>query len=90
VVHDGASAISEAYRLRPEVVILDIGLPTMDGYQVARRLRTHVGLASSLLVAVTGYAQERDRIHAQQAGFNHHFAKPLDIGRLAAVLNNMG
>jgi CheY-like chemotaxis protein len=89
LTHDGASAIAYAARLRPDVVILDIGLPAMNGYQVARRLRSDVGLTSSLLVAVTGYAQERDRISAREAGFDHHFAKPLDVSRLAAVLSSV-
>lgn len=89
IAHDGASAIIEASRLRPEVVILDIGLPTMNGYQVAQRLRSDVGLTSSLLIALTGYAQECDRVSAEKAGFDHHFAKPLDIRKLAAVLDGM-
>jgi CheY-like chemotaxis protein/nitrogen-specific signal transduction histidine kinase len=89
IAHDGGSAINEAARLRPDAIILDIGLPTMNGYQVARRLRSDVGLTSSLLVAVTGYAQERDRLSAQAAGFDHHFAKPLDVNKLAELLNNM-
>jgi CheY-like chemotaxis protein/anti-sigma regulatory factor (Ser/Thr protein kinase) len=89
IAHDGACAIDEAARLRPDVVILDIGLPTMNGYQVAQLLRSKVGLTSSLLVAVTGYAQERDRASAQAAGFDHHFAKPLDVNKLAAILNNV-
>lgn len=89
ISHDGGAAISEAAQFRPEVVILDIGLPTMDGYEVAQRLRSDVGLTSSLLVALTGYAQERDRIVAQAAGFDHHFAKPLDFNKLVSVLNSM-
>ena len=89
VSYDGAAALDEAARLRPEVVILDIGMPGMSGYQVARKLRSEVGLTSSLLVAVTGYAQEQDRFFTETAGFDHHFAKPLDITRLATVLNSM-
>lgn len=87
VAHDGASAIAQAFRMRPEVVILDIGMPSMDGYQVARCLRMEVGLNSSLLIAVTGYAQEHDRISAKNAGFDHHFAKPVDIGKLTEILH---
>ncbi|MDB5771180.1 MAG: hybrid sensor histidine kinase/response regulator [Burkholderia sp.] len=89
ITHDGLSAIDKAARLRPDAIILDIGLPNMNGYQVAQRLRSDIGLTSSLLVAVTGYAQERDRVSAQAAGFDHHFAKPLDVNKLAAILNNM-
>ncbi|WP_292934844.1 ATP-binding protein [Noviherbaspirillum sp.] len=86
VANDGLSAIDKAEKLRPDVVILDIGMPAMDGYQVAQYLRTKGGLTSSLLIAVTGYAQERDRISAQKAGFDHHFAKPLDISKLTEIL----
>lgn len=88
VAHDGPRAIKEAARVRPEVVILDIGMPTMDGYQVAQCLRMELELTSSLLVAVTGYAQERDRVSAEKAGFDYHFAKPLDIEKLATVLSS--
>jgi PAS domain S-box-containing protein len=87
LAHDGASAIRTAAQLQPDVVILDIGMPALNGYQVAQRLRADVGLNSSLLLAVTGYAQERDRVAARAAGFDHHFAKPLDIRRLQAILN---
>lgn len=89
VVHDGMSAIDEAARFHPEVVVLDIGMPSMDGYQVAHCLRSEVGLDSSLLIAVTGYAQERDRVSARLAGFDHHFAKPLDIDRLTELLSRI-
>lgn len=89
IAHDGASAISEALRLRPEAVILDIGLPAMNGYEVAQRLRLDVGLNTSLLVALTGYAEESDRISAEKAGFDHYFAKPLDINKLVTVLDNL-
>lgn len=89
IAHDGASAISEALRLRPEAVILDIGLPAMNGYEVAQRLRLDVGLNASLLVALTGYAEDSDRISAEKAGFDHYFAKPLDINKLVTVLDNL-
>ncbi|HYX24028.1 MAG TPA: response regulator, partial [Thermoanaerobaculia bacterium] len=61
--------LDEAASFRPEVVFLDIGLPRMDGYEVARRLREEVGLQEVLLVAVTGYGQEEDRRRAEEAGF---------------------
>jgi CheY-like chemotaxis protein len=86
VAYDGKSALDAASRIRPATVILDIGMPGMNGYQVARRLRTEVGLVSSMLIAVSGYTQESDRQAAQAAGFDHHFAKPLDIPRLTALL----
>ncbi|HYD96129.1 MAG TPA: ATP-binding protein [Noviherbaspirillum sp.] len=86
VATNGKSALLAAARLQPDVVILDIGLPDLDGYQVAQRLRSEIGLTSALLLAVTGYAQERDRVTARHAGFDHHFAKPLDIRRLEQLL----
>lgn len=87
VVHDGLTALRLARMTRPEVVILDIGMPLMDGYRVAEHLRSDVGLTSSVLIAVTGYAQERDRLTAKNAGFDHHFAKPIDMDKLVALLN---
>ena len=78
VVHDGLEAIDAAREQRPEVVLLDIGLPGLDGYQVARRLREDVGLESSLLVAMTGYGQPEDRRRSREAGIHHHFVKPVE------------
>ncbi len=78
VVHDGLQALDAARELRPEVVLLDIGLPGLDGYQVARRLREDIGLDSSLLVAMTGYGQPEDRRRSREAGIHHHFVKPVE------------
>ena len=78
VVHDGLEALDAASESRPEVVLLDIGLPGLDGYQVARRLREDVGLDSSLLVAMTGYGQPEDRRRSREAGIHHHFVKPVE------------
>ncbi|NEX61890.1 response regulator [Noviherbaspirillum galbum] len=90
VTFDGATAVQTAGKLRPDVVILDIGMPRMNGYEVARSLRSDAGLAHTILVAVTGYAQEKDRSRAQESGFDYHFAKPIDIPRLVDVLNRAG
>ncbi|HEY0848112.1 MAG TPA: response regulator [Noviherbaspirillum sp.] len=79
-------AIGHALQTRPEVV-LDIGMPSMNGYRVARHLRAKIGLTSSVLTAVTGTAQERDRVTAKRAGFDHHFLKPIDMHMLVALLN---
>jgi CheY-like chemotaxis protein len=87
IAHDGKSALQKASCLQPEIVILDIGMPGMNGYQVAQLLRSEVGLTSAVLIAVSGFVQESDRIAAQAASFDHHFAKPIDIPRLIAVLN---
>jgi two-component system CheB/CheR fusion protein len=78
VVHDGLEALDVASESRPEVVLLDIGLPGLDGYQVARRLREDVGLHTSLLVAMTGYGQPEDRRRSREAGIHHHFVKPVE------------
>jgi len=73
---DGPSGIAAARRLLPEVILCDIGLPGMDGYEVARTLRADPGLRQARLVALTGYALPEDRRRAQEAGFDHHVAKP--------------
>jgi PAS domain S-box-containing protein len=78
VVHDGLQALDAARGRRPEVVLLDIGLPGLDGYQVARRLRDDLGLDSALLVAMTGYGQPEDRRRSREAGIHHHFVKPVE------------
>lgn len=90
IAHDGKSALQKASCVQPEIVILDIGMPGMNGLEVAQLLRSEVGLTSAVLIAVSGFAQESDRIAAQAASFDHHFAKPIDIPRLIAVLNRGG
>ncbi|TAK86408.1 MAG: PAS domain-containing hybrid sensor histidine kinase/response regulator [Betaproteobacteria bacterium] len=75
-VYDGPSALEAAERREPDIVVLDIGLPGMDGYEVARRLRARFHRLP--LIAVTGYGQDSDRKRSAQAGFNHHFTKPVD------------
>ncbi len=76
--HDGPAALEAAEAFRPEVIFLDIGLPRMDGYEVARRLRAQPGSAGVLLVALTGYGQEEDRRRTEEAGFDAHLVKPAD------------
>jgi CheY-like chemotaxis protein len=68
------------------VVLLDIGLPRLDGYEVARRLRSEPAPGRPLLVALTGYGREDDRRQAQEAGFDHHLVKPADLEELHALL----
>jgi len=75
---DGREALSVAEHFSPEVVVLDIGLPILDGYEVAARLRTMDGTRGALLLALTGYGQQEDRERAEAAGFDHHFVKPAD------------
>ena len=78
VVHDGCAALDAAREQQPEVVLLDIGLPGLDGYQVARRLREEVGLDHVLLVAMTGYGQPEDRRRSARPASNDHFVKPVE------------
>ena len=74
--------------IRPDIAILDIGLPVMDGYDLATALRRLPGLADLQLIAVTGYGQEIDRQRTTRAGFRHHLTKPVDISTLERALNS--
>ena len=85
--HDGSTALKSAQQWPPEVVLLDIGLPRMDGYEAARRLRTLPGREDVLLVAMTGYGQEEDRNRSREAGFDFHLVKPVDLTELQRVLS---
>ncbi len=84
--HDGPAALEKAGSFHPEVVLLDIGLPGLDGYQVASRLRQRRRTARALLVAVTGYGQEEDQRLSREAGFDHHLTKPVDLPVIYALL----
>jgi CheY-like chemotaxis protein len=86
MAHDGPTALAIAAGYRPEVVLLDLGLPVMDGYEVARRLRQEAGLGEVRLVALTGYGQEEDRRRASEAGFDHHLVKPVELGAIQELL----
>jgi PAS domain S-box-containing protein len=86
LAHDGAAAVEVARAQRPDVVVLDIGLPKLDGYAVARELRRLPGLAGVLLIAATGYGQDEDRRRAREAGFDYHLVKPVDPGVLSRLL----
>ena len=83
----GAQGLALLRETRPDVVLIDVGLPDMDGYALARRVRAEPGGDRPLLVAVTGYASNDDRARAHEAGFNHHFSKPVDFVALSALLN---
>ena len=84
--HDGTAAIDVAARLVPDLVLLDIGLPGLDGYEVARRLRGRMG-RKPMLVAVTGYGQDDDRMRSREAGFDRHLVKPVDERTLAEIVH---
>ncbi|APV48350.1 hypothetical protein BWI17_00800 [Betaproteobacteria bacterium GR16-43] len=83
---DGFAALEIAPSFRPDVALVDIGLPGMDGFEIARRMRQLECGRHCLLVAVTGYGQERDRLKALEAGFDHHLVKPVNIQVLAGVI----
>ncbi len=91
VAHDGPSALELSARFRPDVALLDIGLPVMDGYELAQKLREQLvdsGQVPELrLMAVTGYGQETDRARTAAAGFHEHLVKPIDLSRLARALD---
>ncbi|WP_075795382.1 PAS domain-containing protein [Massilia putida] len=86
VEHDSHRALERARHQRPDVALLDIGLPDMDGNELARRLRADAQTGAIVLVAVTGYGQEQDRRAAFEAGFDHHLVKPVDMDELAGLL----
>jgi signal transduction histidine kinase/ActR/RegA family two-component response regulator len=77
-VVDGAQAVAISQVFAPQVAVVDIGLPGMNGYEVARRLRHQDAAPPALLIALTGYGQKEDRVRSQEAGFHHHFVKPAD------------
>jgi signal transduction histidine kinase/PAS domain-containing protein len=86
VYEDASTTLRAPEVAGTEVFILDIGLPDMTGYELARRLRRQGGHAGAVFVALTGYGQERDRELSRQAGFDHHLVKPVDIAKLAQIL----
>jgi CheY-like chemotaxis protein len=87
VAGSGREGIDLIEGCRPDVALVDIGLPDIDGYEVARRLRAGPVAQSVRLVAVTGRADDQDRRDALAAGFDDHLVKPVDLARLAALLN---
>jgi PAS domain S-box-containing protein len=88
ICHDPLTALDMVDRLTPEICILDIGLPEMDGNELAKRIRTKPTMTAAILIALTGYAEESDRIKSLKAGFNFHLAKPVDIDKLLEITNH--
>jgi signal transduction histidine kinase/DNA-binding response OmpR family regulator len=86
VAHDGPSAIALAQEIEPDVVLLDIGLPGMNGYEVAKQLRAIPSIEKALLIAVTGYGQDSDRQRTHEAGFDHHLVKPVKPDHLLELI----
>ena len=89
VAADGPQGVKQALSLKPEIAIVDIGLPSMDGYEVARRVRAELG-TDIRLVALTGYGRPEDQHRITRAGFDAHLTKPVDLADLAAVLAPAG
>ena len=89
VEHEPLRALERARRVAPDVCLLDIGLPGIDGHELARRLRAQPETAASVLVAITGYGQQQDRDEAFAAGFQHHVVKPVDFDALARLLDSV-
>jgi len=87
--HDGTAALVALDEFRPSAILLDIGMPGMDGYEVAQRVRQHPYGRDVILVALTGFGQERDRQLAVEAGFDHHLVKPLDFQALRELLTRL-
>ena len=90
IEHDSLRALDRARSVAPDVCLLDIGLPEIDGLELARRLRAQPETADAVLVAVTGYGQEQDREQAFAAGFQHHLVKPVDVETLVKLLEGVG
>ena len=86
--HDGPSALEVAAEFLPQVGLLDIGLPVMDGYELAERMRASPALCNLRLIAVTGYGQDSDRARALEAGFTAHLAKPVPIETLVRLVDS--
>jgi CheY-like chemotaxis protein len=84
--YDGADAVAKTVEFQPQVILLDIGLPRLSGYEACRRIRQQPGGKDLVIIAQTGWGQEQDRQHTHQAGFDHHLVKPVDLRSLMNLL----
>jgi CheY-like chemotaxis protein len=89
IAHDGPEALKAAAEFEPDLALLDIGLPVMDGYELAHRLHDDPGLRRVPLIAVTGYGQPSDRRRSEAAGFDAHLVKPVDIERVGSLIRQL-
>jgi CheY-like chemotaxis protein len=89
VAHDGVAGLAIAQEWHPDVGFLDIGMPKLNGYDLARRLRASAGTSAMALVAITGWGQEKDRRDAVSAGFDHHLVKPAEPDRILEILGKV-
>jgi CheY-like chemotaxis protein len=90
IAHDGSEALAAAETFAPEFAFLDIGLPGLNGYDLARALKRLPALKHTVMVAVTGWGQQKDRQHAFEAGFHHHLVKPVSIDQFQEILAQSG
>jgi CheY-like chemotaxis protein len=90
IATDGMSALDKTREFLPEVVILDIGLPGMSGFEVAQRMRQMPETRAALLIALTGYGEAESRMRSKKAGFDHHVVKPADIDSLLGLISQAG
>jgi PAS domain S-box-containing protein len=86
IAHDGPAALELALSFKPDIAVLDLGLPVMNGYELARRLRETLGYDKLRLIAVTGYGQDSDRARSREVGFDHHLIKPIELDALLSLL----
>jgi CheY-like chemotaxis protein len=89
IAHDGLEALQAAAEFKPDIVLLDLGLPGMDGYEVARAIRRMPESGNPVLVAVTGWGTPEDRVQTKQAGFDEHLTKPVDISMIELLLRSL-
>jgi CheY-like chemotaxis protein len=89
IANDPSRALRLADTFRPQVAILDIGLPVMDGYMLAQELRAHLGGDAPILIALTGYGHDQDKRRSGEAGFALHLVKPIDIEKLLKALDGL-
>ena len=87
--HDGLAALTAAADFAPQVILLDIGLPKLDGFRVAEQIRQQLSLQSVCLIAVTGFGRDEDMRAANNAGFDHFLVKPIDPAQLLAILKSL-
>jgi CheY-like chemotaxis protein len=83
---DGLEAVKAVAELQPDVVLMDIGMPKLNGYDAARRIRGHASGKDTFLIALSGWGQEEDKVRSANAGFNAHITKPVDVSALNKLL----
>jgi CheY-like chemotaxis protein len=87
VAYDGEQALTMASEIKPDVVLLDIGLPKMNGYEVARQIRKEPWRSNPILIAITGWGQTEDKDLSRESGFDHHLVKPVDHDQLLKLVH---